>query len=134
MLRILKPGFTYFLIVFGAGFALAFIRLPFLVPRFGVRAAELIEMPVMLAVIAWASWRLAKRHADLGRVSRLLAGLFAFALLAMAELLVAWFLGPGSPAEYVASRDPVSGSVYLVSLVIFAVAPALWSPGAVRKR
>ena len=134
MLRILKPGFTYFLIVFGAGFALAFIRLPFLVPRFGVRAAELIEMPVMLAVIAWASWRLAKRHADLGRVSRLLAGLFAFALLAMAELLVAWFLGPGSPAEYVASRDPVSGSVYLVSLVIFAVAPALWGPGAVRKR
>ncbi|WP_339826864.1 hypothetical protein, partial [uncultured Arenimonas sp.] len=70
----------------------------------------------------------------LGRVSRLLAGLFAFALLAMAELLVAWFLGPGSPAEYVASRDPVSGSVYLVSLVIFAVAPALWGPGAVRKR
>ena len=134
MLRILKPGFTYFLIVFGAGFALAFIRLPFLVPRFGVRAAELIEMPVMLAVIAWASWRLAKRHADLGRVSRLLAGLFAFALLAMAELLVAWFLGPGSPAEYIASRDPVSGSVYLVSLVIFAVAPALWGPGAVRKR
>ena len=133
-LRFLKPGFTYFLIVFGAGFALAFIRLPFLVPRFGVRAAELIEMPVMLAVIAWASWRLAKRHADLGRVSRLLAGLFAFALLAAAELLVAWFLGPGSPAEYIASRDPVSGSVYLVSLVIFAVAPALWSPEAVRKR
>ena len=73
-LRFLKPGFTYFLIVFGAGFALAFIRLPFLVPRFGVRAAELMEMPVMLAVIAWASWRLAKRHADLGRGSRLLAG------------------------------------------------------------
>lgn len=133
-LRFLKPGFTYFLIVFGAGFALAFIRLPILLPRFGVRAAELMEMPVMLAVIAWASWRLAKRHADLGRGSRLLAGLFAFALLAAAELLVAWFLGPGSPAEYIASRDPVSGSVYLVSLVIFAVAPALWSPGAIQKR
>ncbi|HEY9143102.1 MAG TPA: hypothetical protein VIM90_03625 [Arenimonas sp.] len=131
---VLRAGLIYFLIVFGAGFALAFIRLPLLVPRFGVRAAELMEMPVMLAVIAWASWRLAKRHAGLGRDSRLLAGLFAFALLATAELLLAWFLGPGSPAEYIASRDPVSGSVYLVSLVIFAVAPAMWNPGAMQKR
>tara|TARA_R110002020_G_scaffold23941_2_gene79204 strand:+ start:537 stop:956 length:420 start_codon:yes stop_codon:yes gene_type:complete len=131
---VLRAGLIYFLIVFGAGFALAFIRLPLLVPRFGVRAAELMEMPVMLAVIAWASWWLAKRHAELGRGSRLLAGLFAFALLATAELLLAWFLGPGSPAEYIASRDPVSGSVYLVSLVIFAVAPAMWNPGAMQKR
>lgn len=131
---VLRAGLIYFLIVFGAGFALAFIRLPLLVPRFGVRAAELMEMPVMLAVIAWASWRLAKRHAELGRGSRLLAGLFAFALLATAELLLAWFLGPGSPTEYIASRDPVSGSVYLVSLVIFAVAPAMWNPGAKQKR
>lgn len=127
MASILRAGAAYFLTVFAAGFALAFIRLPLLVPRFGVRTAELMEMPVMLAVIAWAAWRLAKRHPDLGRRSRLLAGLFALTLLAVAELLVAWLLGPGSPVEYIASRDPVSGSLYLASLGIFAVAPALES-------
>ena len=61
-MRILKAGLTYFLLVFGAGFALAFIRIPFLVPAFGVRTAELMETPVILAVIAWASRRLVRHH------------------------------------------------------------------------
>ena len=119
----------YFLIVFGTGFALAFIRIPFLVPRFGVRAAELMEMPVMLGVILWASRRLAHRHPDLTRGMRLAAGVLAFALLVGAELGVAYFVGARSPGQYLASRDPVAGSVYLASLLLFAVAPALWSSG-----
>ena len=53
-MRIVKFGLAYFLIVFGAGFALAFVRLPLLVPHFGVRTAELMEMPVMLAILRWA--------------------------------------------------------------------------------
>lgn len=133
-MRIARAGLIYFLVVFGAGFALALIRLPFLVPRFGMRTAELMEMPVMLAIIAWASWRLARRHRDLARSSRLLAGLLALLLLASAELLLAWLLGQQSPVEYAASRDPVSGGVYLASLLIFAVAPALWRPDAGEKR
>ena len=51
----------------------------------------------------------------------------ALALLVAAELAVAYFLGARSPDQYVTSRDPVSGSVYLVSLMFFAVAPALWN-------
>lgn len=122
----LKPGLVYFFIVFGAGFALALVRVPFLVPEFGQRTAELIEMPFMLAVIAWASRRMARRNPGLNRPARLGAGFFALGLLVLAELGVAWLAGPGSPAEYIASRDPVSGSVYLASLLVFAVAPALW--------
>ncbi|KFL37569.1 hypothetical protein [Arenimonas donghaensis] len=133
-MRIARAGLIYFLVVFAAGFALALVRLPFLVPRFGVRTAELMEMPVMLAVIAWASWRLARRHRDLARGLRLLAGLLALLLLGSAELLLAWCLGQQSPGEYVASRDPVSGSVYLASLLVFAVAPALWRPGTSPER
>lgn len=125
-MRILKAAFIYFLIVFGAGFALAFIRLPLLVPRFGVRTAELMETPVMLAVIVWASLRLTRRNPDFGRLTRLSAGLIALALLVAAELLVAYMLGARSPGQYIASRDPVSGGVYLASLVFFALAPALW--------
>ena len=132
LMRILKAGIIYFLQVFGTGFALAFIRIPFLVPAFGVRVAELIKMPVMLAVIVWASKRLARHHSGFTRVDRLASGLVAFALLVAAELAVAYFLGARSPSQYIASRDPVSGSVYLVSLLFFAVAPALQNnrPGA----
>ena len=131
-MRILKAGLIYFLLVFGTGFALAFIRIPLLVPRFGVRAAELMEIPVMLAVIVWASRRLAHRHPDLRRSDRLAAGVIAFVLLVGAELAVAYFLGARSPSQYIASRDPVSGTVYLISLFFFAVAPALWNnrPGS----
>jgi hypothetical protein len=126
-MRILKAGFVYFLQVFGAGFALALVRIPFLVPAFGVRTAELMETPVMLAVIAWASRRLARNHPAFSRGERLAAGTLALACLVTAELAVAYALGARSPSQYIASRDPVAGSVYLVSLVCFAVAPAFWS-------
>jgi hypothetical protein len=126
-MRIPKAGLVYFLIVFGAGFALAFVRLPLVVPRFGVRTAELLETPVMLAVIVWTSRRLARNHPELSRPSRLLAGMIALGLLVGAELLVAYAFGARSVSQYIASRDPVSGSVYLASLVFFAVAPALWN-------
>ena len=125
-MHLLRAAALYFMQVFGTGFALAFIRIPFLVPRFGVRTAELMEMPVMLAVIAWASHRLARQHPECNRGARLAAGVAAFCLLVGAELGVAWALGARSPAAYIASRDPVSGSVYLASLVFFAVAPAVW--------
>ena len=128
-MRIFKAGIAYFLIVFGAGFALAFIRLPVLVPHFGVRTAELLEAPVMLAIIAWASRRLVRRNPELRRSACLFAGLIAFVLFVAAELLVAYFLGARTLGEYIASREPISGSVYLASLVFFAVAPALWSSG-----
>lgn len=128
-MRILKAGLAYFLIVFGAGFALAFIRLPFLVPRVGVRTAELLEMPVMLAVILWASGRLVRRHPELDRRARLRAGIVALALLVGAELLVALATGSRSVSAYIAARDPVSGSAYLASLLVFALAPALRRAG-----
>ena len=125
-MRTLKAGLTYFLFVFSAGFALAFIRIPFLVPKLGARTAELMEMPVMLAVIAWASYRLARNHPQLTRLHRLRAGILALICLLGAEIAVAYFLGDRSPSQYIASRDPVSGSVYLASLIVFSVAPAFW--------
>lgn len=132
-MRTLQAGLIYFLIVFGTGFALAFVRIPLLVPAFGVRMAELLEMPVMLAVIGWASRRLALRHHDWSRTRRLSAGLFALVLLVCAELGLAYALDGRSPGEYVASRDPVSGRAYLTSLLVFAAAPALWNGAVSRK-
>jgi hypothetical protein len=43
----------------------------------------------------------------------------------LAELLLAALLQGRSVAQYMASRDPVSGSVYLVMLLLFALMPSI---------
>ena len=56
---------------------------------------------------------------------RLQVGFFALALSVAAELLLATMMQNRSIAQYIASRDPVSGSVYLLLLLVFASMPAL---------
>ena len=126
-MRELSQAITYFSIVFAAGFALAFIRIPLLVPQYGVRTAELMEIPVMLAVIWLSSRWIQQRNPHLTTSSLLAIGSMAFLLMIGAELGVAAATSDLSPASYVLSKDPVSGAVYLVSLVLFALAPWLWS-------
>ncbi len=61
-MRTLKVSSLYFALVFGAGFTLGVIRILWLVPRLGVRMAESIEAPVMIAVsviaVRWVIRRL----------------------------------------------------------------------------
>lgn len=126
MKRTLLAGITYFGLVMGAGFVLGTIRVPFLVPRLGERYAELIEMPIMLVVIVMAARFIVSRFALPATTSmRLGAGLLALVLTLVAELMLAAVLQDRSVAEYLASRDPVSGGVYLVVLGLFAVMPLL---------
>jgi hypothetical protein len=121
----IKAGLAYFALVFGAGFVLGVLRVSLLVPRLGERISELSEMPLMLAVIVMAARFVIRRFAvPLALPARLGTGLLALALLLSAELLMAVVLQERSLAEYVASRDPVSGSVYLAMLVLFALMPA----------
>ena len=122
--RIVKAGMTYFALVFGAGFILGAIRVPFLVPRLGERAAELIEMPFMFVVV-WVSARFIIKRFSLPAsvLAHLGAGLLALGLLVAAEVLLAVALQDRTLGEYVASRDPISGVVYLAMLVLFAVMP-----------
>ena len=58
----LKLALVYFLIVFGAGFVLGIIRVLFALPLLGERAAELLEMPLMLTVIVLAARWITKRY------------------------------------------------------------------------
>lgn len=121
----IKAGLAYFALVFGAGFALGVLRVSLLVPRLGERISELSEMPLMLAVIVMAARFVIRRFAvPLALPARLGTGLLALALLLAAEVLLAVVLQERSLAEYVASRDPVSGGVYLAMLVLFALMPA----------
>lgn len=122
--RTIKAGITYFALVFGAGFVLGIIRVPFLVPRLGERVAELVEMPFMLVAILLAARFIIRRFSLTAKVlARLGAGFVALGLLVAAEVLLAVALQDRTLGEYVASRDPVSGSVYLAMLVLFAVMP-----------
>jgi hypothetical protein len=125
-MRSIKAGLAYFALVFGAGFIFGVLRVSLLVPRFGERIAELGEMPLMLAVILVSARFVIQRFS----VSRTLAarlgmGLIALGFLLFAEVLLAVILQQRALADYIASRDPVSGSVYLAMLVLFALMPIL---------
>jgi len=122
--RTIKAGLAYFALAFGAGFVLGSIRVLFLVPRFGERVAELAEMPVMFVVIMVSARFIVRRFSLPGHAApRLGAGFLALALLLAAEILLALAIQDRTLGEYVASRDPVSGVVYLAMLALFAVMP-----------
>ena len=125
-MRKFQAGFVYFALVFGVGFALGSIRVPILVPRIGVRYAELLEMPFMFfAVLLSARYIVGRYRLPPVLSVRLSVGFIALALLLTAELLLNMLVLRQSLAEYVASRDPVSGTFYLVMLGLFAVMPWL---------
>jgi hypothetical protein len=121
-----KAALAYFALVFGTGFALGLIRVPFLVPRIGERSAELLEMPFMLVAIVLAA-RFVVRRFRLTRAasSSMAVGAAALALLLAAEWLLGVWLQGRSFADYVADRDPVSGTVYALMLLVFALMPWL---------
>jgi len=116
-------GLVYFALVFGVGFVLGPVRVLWLVPRVGERAAELIEAPCMLAAIVLSARFVVRRHpAD--RRSRLLAsGIFASLLVVVLDLTVVLWLRGLTIREYVEARDPVAGSVYVGLLVAFGLMP-----------
>jgi hypothetical protein len=117
---------AYAAAVFGAGFLLGAIRIVFVVPRLGARAAELVELPLMLAVsffaAGWVSRRLGP-DAPIGR--RFWIGVVALLLLLGAEALTGMALRGVSAHDALINPDPVSGPLYYVSLVLVAVLPAL---------
>jgi hypothetical protein len=128
-MQILKAGTLYFALVFGTGFVLGVIRTLWAVPRFGTRMAELMEAPIMFVVtILAARWIVRRLAVPAKPSSRLGMGCVGLGLMLVAEFtLVLWLRGL-SISEYLASRDPVSGTVYYVILGVFCIMPLLVSP------
>jgi hypothetical protein len=125
-MRLLTAGLVYFALVFGAGCVLGAVRVTFLVPRLGERMAELLEMPVMLVVVIFAARLVLRRFALSTSIGPPLAvGAIGLALLIAAELMLAVGLQDRSISQYIASRDPISGSVYLAMLALYAATPCL---------
>jgi hypothetical protein len=123
-MQILKAGTLYFGLVFGAGFVLGTVRTLWVVPSVGMRKAELMEAPIMFVItIVAARWVVGQFSLPPRSVTRLGVGFVALGFLLVAELgFVLWLRGT-TIREYIASRDPVAGTVYIVMLGIFAVMP-----------
>ncbi len=125
-MRILKPGTLYFVVVFAAGFVLGTVRTLWIAPRIGVRAAELMEAPVMLVVsilaAGWVVRRLAVPHTP---SHRLVMGAIALVLMLLAEFTVVLWLRGIPIRRYLATRDPVAATAYYVALGLFAIMPLL---------
>jgi len=116
---------AYFAAVFSIGFVLGVARGLWIAPWLGERVAELAEMPVMVVVSYLAARTLMPLGRDLGSRGAALVGGAALALLICAELAVVFFVRGQRLDDYVASRDPVSGSAYVLALLLFAAMPAI---------
>ena len=125
-MSILKAGALYFALVFGAGFVLGTVRTVWVVPRFGTRMAELMETPIMLVVtMVAARWIVRRLAVPSVPSSRLGMGFVALGLMLVAEFGFVLWLRRLSIREYLATRDPVSGTVYYMMLGVFAIMPLL---------
>jgi hypothetical protein len=124
--NVIRYGFTYFALVFAAGFVLGTIRVLLVEPRIGARYAELIEIPVMLIVIYQTAKFVVSRMPDAkSGISYFVTGAVALALLLLFEIALVLGLQGMTLGQYLESRDEISFSVYLASLIIFMIMPWL---------
>jgi hypothetical protein len=122
----LRFTLAYAAAVFGAGFVLGVLRVLVTAPRLGERAAELLEMPVMLLVIAGAAVLLDRRYgAGTTTPQRLASGALALLLVLGAEVATGVALRGTSVRAALVNPDPIAGAAYDLSLLAYAAAPAL---------
>ena len=123
----LRAAGIYFVIVFGAGFLLGILRVLFIVPATGDRAAELLELPIMVAIVAVVARLIVRRYAAaIRRTSQWLqVGGIALACMIAAEVGVGVVLRGMSVWDALFARDPLSGIAYYLALTFLALAPWL---------
>ena len=125
-MAILKSALLYFALVFGAGFLLGAVRVLVVVPKVGVRTAELVESPMMLAVTIFAARWIVERRPE-PAAAELAVGILALGCLVMAEIVLGIWLRGKTIRSYFSDRDPVSGTVYFLLLALFAIMPFLFT-------
>jgi hypothetical protein len=124
-MRQLRTAVLHFVLVFSAGFLLGTVRVLFVVPAIGARAAELIEMPLMLAIVVVAARFITRRTALERRAQWLQVGAIACMLVLLADVSVGLGLRGMYVWQALFDRDPLSGAAYYLSLGVLAFAPWL---------
>lgn len=124
--QLTAPALAYFAIAFGVGFLLGTVRVLWVVPQLGERYAELTEMPFMLLAVFFAArWVTQHFAVSPAASSRLIVGILALICLLIVEFTAVLWLQGITIAESFTNRDPISGSFYALSLVLFALMPLL---------
>lgn len=116
-------GLQYFLIVFAFGFAMGTIRTFLVEPRIGSRSAELLEAPFMLMMIVFGARWAVKRNRLSRSFDLIGTGVIGLTLLLATEFTAVLWLRGISFMEYVESRDPIAGAVYILLLMAFGLMP-----------
>ena len=131
MKDIVKSGSLYFAVVFAMGFLMGGTRTLWVEPLYGRWLAELLEAPFMLVVTVAAAHLVYMKVLGLSNRALLASGFLGLALMLAAELaLVGWLRGI-SLAQYFADRDPLSGTVYYILLLLFGLMPWMLRKGIV---
>ena len=126
MIRIVLAAFSYFLIVFTAGFILGAMRMFIFAPYLGNAVAVVLEVPIMLS-ISWYVCRaiIARAGIPARRAHGLVMGGLAFALLMVAEVAISVVLLGRTFAQHVAGYAATGSMVGLAAQIAFALFPAL---------
>lgn len=82
----------------------------------------------MLAIIVVTARWMVRRFGLSKASDRLWVGVLGLALVVLFEIAVVLKLRGLTLTGYLSTRDPVSGTVYYLSLLIFAVIPTLFRP------
>ena len=107
--------------------SLGLVRTMWVVPRVDTRIAELMEILIMLVVTMVTMWLLVLRLAvPFHTLCSIGNGVHRAPILLVAEFgLVLWLRGL-SIREYLARRDPASGTFYDGMLAVFALCGFWW--------
>lgn len=116
----------YFAAVFALGFALGTVRVLLLLPVLGEGLAVLLELPIMLAFSWWIAGRIiARLDVAPAVLPRIIMGGGAFALLMLAELMLATQGFGRSLTEHFAHYLTLPGAVGLAGQGVFGAIPLL---------
>lgn len=125
MIRPLRAGASYFLIVFAIAFALGALRVTFVVPAIGPFWATLAELPLMLAV-AWAVCAMLVRRSRIDALfPAFVMGAFAFFLLIAAETAFSILMFGESVDALLASYRTAHGALGLSGQLAFGAFPVV---------
>lgn len=124
MKRALIAGTAYFSVLFALGFALGTIRVLYVAPHFGLTAATLAEVPVMLvAGFFVCRWAVGYWHVPGAMTSRWAMALWFVALLVAFEALLGAVLFGRTAAEQWAALATPAGVIGVSAQIIAALLP-----------
>ncbi len=124
MRQIITTSVVYFTVVFAAAFAMGALRVTVIAPQVGVLAAVAFEVPLILG-LSWVVAGRVLRRWPLDAGQRIAMGALSFAMLMIAEFVLAKLVFAQPAASYLAAMATAPGALGLAGQIGFGVIPYL---------